>query len=249
MVAKHWRRWTLISLLILFIGAVFVDIKIGFSILSISNLVKVFVIGVACAITRIGKRNKVGLVLIMLSFAVLYPGLTQNMLTMDMSTKVKASIPQFKQQVADFETTIMNKKRSILGTVSDLYSNDKNLVASLILLFSAIIPVVKGLLLLIVLFNKNYKVESALYNFVKTIGKWSMADVFVVAIFLGYLAMKDQVQQVYKEVSVMTMKMDVHIDLVSDAFIGEGFWYFLTYCLMSLTALHFIRISPKPTHS
>ncbi|MGL1933916.1 MAG: paraquat-inducible protein A [Fibrobacterales bacterium] len=252
----HWRRWTLLGLFTLFLGSIYADLiiadaivegtRVGYTLLAWPTLIKFMVIAVSCAITRIGLSNKVGLVLIMLSFAVLYPGLTETMLTIDMSTQVNASIPQFKQQVADFNATIMNKQRSIVGTVSDLYEYDKYLVATLILIFSAIIPIAKGFMLLIVLFSKNVRIERGLYNFVKTIGKWSMADVFVCAIFLGYLSMKDQAQQVMKEVSVMSMKMQVNIDLLSDAWVGPGFYYFLVYCIVSLAALHFIKISPRP---
>ena len=96
------------------------------------------------------------------------------------------------------------------------------MVAILILLFSVIVPIIKAILLLIVLFTKNLATRKNLYGFVRAIGKWSMADVFVVGVFLAFLATKS-----------------------NDGFhaeIHQGFYYFLAYCLISLISIQVMKI-------
>ncbi len=112
--------------------------------------------------------------------------------------------------------------QSILNTIKTLYRNNNVLVAFLILLFSVIVPIIKAVLLLVVLFFREMKLRKALYKFVYIIGKWSMADVFVVGIFLAFLATRSN-------------------DAV-DARLQEGFYYFLAYCLISLLAIQVMHV-------
>jgi len=112
--------------------------------------------------------------------------------------------------------------QSVISTIETLFKNNNTLVGLLILLFSVIVPVLKAIILLAVLLMKNYSLKNKLYKFVAAIGKWSMADVFVIAIFLAYLAAKG-------------IKEDT--GLVSfDASLGNGFYFFLGYCLLSVLA-------------
>ena len=59
-------------------------------------------------------------------------------------------------------------------------------------------------------------------KFEKAIGKWSMADVFVIAIMVAYLA------------AVASKDMDELFSL--EAEFSSGFYYFLGYCLLSILA-------------
>ncbi len=54
------------------------------------------------------------------------------------------------------------------------------------------------------------------------ISKWSMADVFVIGVFVAYLA----ANAVEKEGGLLTF----------EAQLGSGFYYFLGYCLLSILA-------------
>ena len=97
------------------------------------------------------------------------------------------------------------------------------LVANLILIFSVVIPVLKGIFLLVSLIPGHPKLRHTLVSLVKRIGKWSMADVFVVAIFLAYLA---------------TASMQVF-----EATLQVGFYYFLAYCILSVLSTEFILLN------
>ena len=62
------------------------------------------------------------------------------------------------------------------------------LPATLILLFSVIVPLTKSALVTWAVFARDKMKRQRVLNFVETIGKWSMADVFVVALFITFLA-------------------------------------------------------------
>ncbi|MEO0779788.1 MAG: paraquat-inducible protein A, partial [Bacteroidota bacterium] len=60
------------------------------------------------------------------------------------------------------------------------------------------------------------------FQFVRAIGKWSMADVFVVGVFLAFLATRSNEN--------------------INAALHPGFYYFLAYCLISLLAIQVMKV-------
>lgn len=162
-------------------------------------------------------RNIIAFCLIILSFAFLIPGLYLPTLTID----IKPVLP-FVGQVA-----LYNETRSILGTVRDLYTNGHILISFLILLFSVIVPISKGVLLLIVLGLPRHPWRLHIYNTIRVIGKWSMADVFVVGIFLAFLSAR----------AAQGIDAGIHI----------GFYLFLSYCLLSVLAVQFMHVVKSGT--
>lgn len=157
-------------------------------------------------------RNWIAFALIIISLICLYPGLFQPIMTIDITPKLPLV----------GEVTLYESTQSIVKTVETLYDNNNKLVAFLILLFSIIVPIIKAVVLLLVLFTKKMSSRITLFNFVKAIGKWSMADVFVVGVFLAFLATRS-----------------------NDGFhaeIHQGFYYFLAYCLISLVAIQVMKV-------
>ena len=68
-------------------------------------------------------------------------------------------------------------------------------------------------------------------RFVETIAKWSMADVFVVALFIAYLA---------AQASQTPPGDPTATPLVAfTAYFGPGFYWFAAYCLFSLATQQF----------
>ena len=158
-------------------------------------------------------RNICALVLILASLACLYPGLMFAMLTIEVGT-----VLPLIGQVDLYEAT-----QSIMQTISKLFENNNYLVAWLILLFSVVVPILKVTLLLIVLIIKKFNGREQVLKFVLIIGKWSMADVFVVSIFMAYLATKSN-------------------EAVS-ATLHSGFYYFTAYCVLSILGTQLIQLN------
>lgn len=158
------------------------------------------------------KRNLAGFTLTIISILLLYPGLTAPMFRLE----IGAEFP-IVGKVSLYEQT-----QSILQTVETLHKNDNTIVAFLILFFSVMVPFLKALVLMIALFAKRLKQRVKMFQFVHIIGKWSMADVFVVGVFIAYLSTK----------SNSAISAELH----------EGFYYFTGYCLLSLTALQVMKL-------
>ncbi len=86
------------------------------------------------------------------------------------------------------EVPVYEQTRSIVGSVRQLYKVGSPVPATLILLFSVVVPVGKGALVAWAMFMTDAAQRRRTLRFVEAIAKWSMADVFVVALFIAYLA-------------------------------------------------------------
>src|SRR5215510_15340798 len=83
---------------------------------------------------------------------------------------------------------VYSQTRSIVGSVRHLYSVGSHTAATLILLFSIIVPLTKSLLVSWAVSQSNPGRRQRTLFFVEMIAKWSMADVFAVAVMIAYLA-------------------------------------------------------------
>ena len=167
--------------------------------------------------------------LTLVNFALLYPGVTQPIYSVEITTVVEAAI------IADpVEVTVYQQTRSILSTVRELWRSADYLVSFLILAFSIIVPVTKGSMLLASIYVGTETVKTRLVWLVGLIGKWSMADVFVVGVFLAFLATRDQVQENVFTVPILLREVEIGMETHLTSTLGPGFYYFLGYCLFSI---------------
>jgi hypothetical protein len=127
------------------------------------------------------------------------------------------------------EVEVYEQTRSILGSVRRLYEVGSPVPATLILLFSVIVPFGKAGLVAWAVFMSNSPWRYRTLRFVETIAKWSMADVFVVALFIAYLAAQAS--------ATPTSGPDAAPALIAfSARFGAGFYWFTAYCLFSLAS-------------
>jgi paraquat-inducible protein A len=158
-------------------------------------------------------RNIIAFVLTIVSFVILVPSL------MIPSVTISASVEWFGQQQEIFRET-----RSIIRIIRSLHESGNDFVAGLILLFSVIVPFVKGVLLAFVAIVKDPVRRYRVYRFVRDISKWAMADVFVVGVYVAFLSAK----------ATDNLDAELHI----------GFYLFAAYCLVALVALQFMAVDP-----
>jgi hypothetical protein len=106
------------------------------------------------------------------------------------------------------------ESKGVIGSIIKLFDGGDLVVALVILLFSVIVPILKILSLLFISIFMENKFAHSIVKFFKLIGKWSMVDVFVVAVFLVYLtANKGEVSRAEVEV---------------------GLYFFLAYVIVSM---------------
>lgn len=116
---------------------------------------------------------------------------------------------------------VYEQKQTILVTIRFLFENHSYLAGTLILCFSVVVPFGKALLFLVAL-HVPVGWRERLLGFINAIGKWSMADVFVVSIYTAYLAARNS-EGVGQPIHFQTEY-------------GPGFYYFAAYCVVSLAA-------------
>jgi hypothetical protein len=130
-------------------------------------------------------------------------------------------------QQSGTDVEVYTQTRSIVSAVNRLYEVGSPFAATLILLFSIVVPVTKGLLVALAMFMTGGARERVL-RFVTAIAKWSMADVFVVAILIAYLA------------AIASQATPGTTALVAfQAHFGIGFYFFAAYCVFSLATQQF----------
>ena len=108
------------------------------------------------------------------------------------------------------------ESKGIITTIHKLFLVENYFIASLLLLFSVLLPGLKVLLSLIALEFGHSRMRRASVALVKAIGRWSMTDVFVVAVLLAFLT-ADTAQ-------------------LTDATLGPGLYFFTGYGLLSIAA-------------
>jgi hypothetical protein len=124
---------------------------------------------------------------------------------------------------------VYQQTRSITSAVRNLYDVGSPLPATLILLFSVIVPLTKAALVAWAVFMKSAALRARTTKFVETIAKWSMADVFAVALFIVFLAAQATQQPPGAPEAAPPL-------LAFTAEFGPGFYWFAAYCLFSLAS-------------
>jgi hypothetical protein len=109
------------------------------------------------------------------------------------------------------------QNKGIMEVISMLWKTDNKPVAIAIGLFSVIIPILKLLSTLIILFSRTTGTKR-FRKVLSFLAKWSMADVFVVSLFLAYL-------------SFANMSPGVEMD----AQVLFGLYYFMGYVILSIS--------------
>jgi paraquat-inducible protein A len=176
-------------------------------------------------------KKHLGFGLNLAAIILFIPGIILPMfsLTMEMTAKVSAS---------SISSDLVNKELSLLATIQELWHDERILVAVLVFLFSVAIPVVKSCLVSWAYFKRNSDMERKILDFVAKIGKWSMADVFVVAIFLAILSTNHAETQNDEQIAMFGFKIDLLISSETLSTVGIGFYCFTAYCLLSLLGTH-----------
>ena len=124
------------------------------------------------------------------------------------------------------DVEVFQQTRSIVGSVRRLYEVGSPVPATLILLFSVVVPFVKTILVGWAVFAADEARRRRTLAFVETIAKWSMADVFVVALFIAYLAAMASQTTPGAGPQLVAFKAEF----------GSGFYWFAAYCVFSLAS-------------
>ena len=112
------------------------------------------------------------------------------------------------------EVTLSCESKTLLGTITKLFAHADYLIGVLVLLFSVLIPLFKSLLIIMYGFFRETGFGQRSVRVMGKIGKWSMADVFIVALL----------------VVLFSTKQDIHTTLR----VETGLYFFVGYVLLSM---------------
>ncbi|MFT6274592.1 MAG: hypothetical protein ACJAZ0_000681 [Halioglobus sp.] len=191
-------------------------------------------------------KKMLTVILILIALALLYPGVTQPVITLsgtiERSELAELGIDMIAGEGADSQTRQMltmvssmlgfdkiegqleayRSTRSMWGTVEELARTGNIAVAILIVFFSLVIPVFKLIVQALSVLVRSANLRRQLLWVNGSLSKWSMADVFVMALLIAFMAGRASEQ--------------VGDLLTMDAQLESGFYYFLAYCLFSIAA-------------
>ncbi len=184
------------------------------------------------------------LFIFLLSIAFLIPGLTQPLMSIEATVEKRDMLVlaadsltlselsnQFMQTVIQSlvkqldvqgQVLVFQSTRSLLGTMSELVAHGHAEVGLLIGLFGVVIPLFKITLVVVSFFLKKRKLQLKLLNISSLLSKWSMSDVFMMALMVTFLAINANGH------AINTVNMS--------ATLGAGFYFFAAYCLLAIVA-------------
>ena len=113
--------------------------------------------------------------------------------------------------------------RGIAAIIWELLTAGHWIIGGFLLLFSIVTPLTKASLTLLVTASSSHERNHKIGQLLHTIGKWSMADVFVAAVILALYALK--FQEATKSIPCL------------------GLYYFIGYCLLSMTTTELLTHS------
>lgn len=136
---------------------------------------------------------------------------------------------QFKDQV------LFYKSKSIMEVVDLMISQNRYdllFVGILVLLFSVLFPVSKLISSLGYVFSDKLKNNKIIRFLTFKTGKWSMADVFVIALFMAYLGFDGLITEQLNQMQTLTKS--TAILTTNNSGLLFGFYAFTAFVLMSI---------------
>jgi hypothetical protein len=135
----------------------------------------------------------------------------------------------FKDQVLYY------KSKSILEVINLMLSKggiDLFLVGLLVFLFSVLFPLLKLISTIIFVVNDKSRKNTLLNFLVFKTGKWSMADVLVVAIFMAYLGFSGILTEQLGQLEHLSEKIEILTTNKSQ--LQVGFYAFFSFTILGL---------------
>jgi paraquat-inducible protein A len=123
--------------------------------------------------------------------------------------------PTIHLDSGDLDFVVQHQVRGIANIIWELLTGGHWIIGGFLLLFSIVTPLTKASLTFFITASQSKDRNLKVAQFLHAIGKWSMADVFVAAVLLALYALK--FQEATKSIPCL------------------GLYYFIGYCLLSLT--------------
>lgn len=198
-----------------------VALKYGFGLLVVV-LIYAFINYLAYQKT-IEKERVLGIVFIFSALSFLYLGLQNPFLEVEaFSTDLELNAVLTK--TFEGRTYYLYQNKSVFELITLLFNGGNLLVGLCVVLFSIVFPLVKLFASLYALLFPKTQLAQKSIGIINKLGKWSMADVFISAVFLAVFSFAN---------------MNVGVDTHSNTLIG--LYFFLAFVLLSIVSGQFLK--------
>ncbi len=172
---------------------------------------------------------------VLVSLVVLFAGITAPMIEIDARFQ-QVNFQLIGEQITFNDQVIFFQSKSILEVIAILFDTgkiDSLFVGILILAFSIIFPVAKLISTQIYLGENERTRKNKILNFFAfKSGKWSMADVYVIAIFMAYIGFQGILDN---QLSNLNMETESLVSISTNkTSLQPGFIIFIGFVLFSL---------------
>ena len=154
----------------------------------------------------------------------------------DIDARLNSFIFQLLGDEIEFdEQVIYYQSKSIVEVTKTLWQGgswDLKLVGVLVLMFSIVFPTIKLLLSGMFLWVDKVRNSKLAQGFIFHLGKWSMADVFVVAIFMAYIGFYGIISSQLSGIS--QNQGGFAIETVNYSRLAPGAFFFTAYTVLSI---------------
>jgi hypothetical protein len=171
---------------------------------------------------------------IIISIVFLLLGVTLPMIDID------ARLNQFRmallgEEIAFDEQFLYYQSKSILDVTKTLIQGrgiDLKIVGVLVLMFSVVIPFIKLVLSGLFMYTDQIRRSKIARSIIFYLGKWSMADVFVVAMFMAYIGFYGIITSQLLEIK--GNETGYAVETLNYSQLSPGALFFTTYCILSI---------------
>ncbi len=181
-------------------------------------------------------------ILLVLSLVILLAaGVTTPMIDLEakisrMSFALMGHPVQFENQVLYFQSKSVLDVFWIMITYKDL---PMKFVGVLLITFSIVFPLLKIASLLGYYYDYHHARENPVVQFfILKSGKWSMADVMVIAIFMAYIGFNGIITNQFEQLSSATQGLEILT--TNGTSLQPGYYLFVTYTLLALFSSEFL---------
>ena len=185
-----------------------------------------------------------GVCIVLLALGVTLPTIDLDARLNEFTISLVGEKIEFDEQVLYFES------KSILGVTKTLWDGagiDLKIVAILIFLFSVAFPFLKLLLSVLYVFWDKAAHSKLVQYILFYLGKWSMADVFVIALFMAYIGFYGLVTSQLSGIS--SNQTGYAVETLNYTKLGPGVLFFTSYVVLSVITSIIINKHHKKLYS
>ena len=186
-------------------------------------------------------------ILMLTASSLVFLGLGVSLPMIDLDARLnKIEFQIFGSDISFEEQILYYQSKSIIDVTETLLKGhgfDLKLVGVLILLFSIVFPFTKLIVSTVFLYVEKARNSKVMEAIIYYLGKWSMADVFTVAIFMSYIGFYGLLNTQLSEISADSNSYA--IDTVNYSKLSPGFIFFTAYCIISIIISIIIQKNQK----